>query len=97
MQGDCDKQSYTKNYIGSLPKIQTYGFLMEGPLSKSDFVDGLMQQPASFYYGVMWNKLYKSDIIKSNPDIICAETMNWSEDLYFNLNYIKHANSFYAV
>ena len=97
MQRSSDKQSDEKNYISSLPKIQTFGFLMEGSLSKSDFVDGLLQQPASFYYGVMWNKLYRSDIIKNNTDIVCAETMSWSEDLYFNLNYIKHANSFYAV
>ena len=25
-----------------------------------------MQQPASFYYGVLWNKLYRREIIAQN-------------------------------
>ena len=40
-------------------RVQTFGFLMEGPLTKAEFAYGLMQEPASFYYGVMWNKLYQ--------------------------------------
>lgn len=33
-----------------------------------------MQQPASFYYGVLWNKLYRREIIAQNqlgfaPDV----------------------------
>ena len=34
-------------------KVQTFGFLLEGPMSKEQFATGLMQEPASFYYGVM--------------------------------------------
>ena len=56
-----------------------------------------MQEPASFYYGVMWNKLYRADIVRAHDDIICAEDMDWSEDLYFNLSYIRYAEKFYAL
>ena len=45
-------------------KVQTYGFLMEGPMTKEEFAAGLMQEPASFYYGVMWNKLYRAEVWK---------------------------------
>ena len=78
-------------------KVQTYGFLLEGPMTKEEFAAGLMQEPASFYYGVMWNKLYRADIVRAHDDIICAEDMDWSEDLYFNLSYIRYAEKFYAL
>ena len=56
-----------------------------------------MQEPASFYYGVMWNKLYRSELVRAHPDVQCAEDLNWSEDLYFNLNYIRYAERFCAL
>ena len=30
-------------------RVQTFGFLMEGPMTKEEFAAGLMQEPASFY------------------------------------------------
>ena len=78
-------------------RVQTFGFLMEGPLNKDAFACGLMQEPASFYYGGMWNKLYRADIVHAHDDVICAEDMDWSEDLYFNLSYIRYAEKFYAL
>ena len=56
-----------------------------------------MQEPASFYYGVMWNKLYRTEIVHAHEDVVCDVDMDWSEDLYFNLSYIRYANSFYAL
>lgn len=78
-------------------KIQTFGFLLEGPMDKEQFAAGLMQEPASFYYGVMWNKLYRADLVRAHEDVVCAEDMDWSEDLYFNLSYIRYAERFYAL
>lgn len=78
-------------------KVQTFGFLLEGTMNKEEFASRLMQEPASFYYGVMWNKLYRADIVRAHEDIVCAEELDWSEDLYFNLSYIRYAESFYAL
>ena len=77
-------------------RVQTFGFLMEGPMTKEEFAAGLMQEPASFYYGVMWNKLYRREIIMAH-DIRCDEEFTWSEDMLFNLSYIRYADSFYAI
>ena len=55
-----------------------------------------MEEPASFYYGVMWNKLYRRDIIMKH-NIRCNEQFTWSEDMLFNLSYIRYAESFYAI
>lgn len=78
-------------------RVQTFGFLMEGPLNKDAFACGLMQEPASFYYGVMWNKLYRADLVRAHTDVRCSEEMTWSEDLYFNLTYIRYAERFFAL
>lgn len=78
-------------------RVQTFGFLMEGPLTKAEFAYGLMQEPASFYYGVMWNKLYRAEIVRAHPDVVCSEDLDYSEDFYFNLSFIRYAERFYAL
>ena len=78
-------------------RVQTFGFLMEGPLTKAEFAYGLMQEPASFYYGVMWNKLYRAEIVRAHPDVVCSEELDYSEDFYFNLSFIRYAELFYAL
>ena len=74
----------------------TFGFLEEGPLDKLQFARHLMEEPASFYYGVMWNKLYRRELVQAH-DIQCSEELEWSEDLLFNLEYIRYAERFYAL
>ena len=78
-------------------RVQTFGFLMEGPLTKAEFAYGLMQEPASFYYGVMWNKLYRAEIVRAHPDVVCSEELDYSDDFYFNLSFIRYAERFYAL
>lgn len=78
-------------------KFKTFGFLPDGYLDKTQFARGLMQAPASFYYGVMWNKLYRAELVHEHPDVVCSEELNWSEDLYFNLTYIRYAERFCSV
>ena len=87
------------NYC-SVPKnehIQVFGFLPpDTKMNKAQFARHLMEEPASFYYGVMWNKLYRRDIIMEN-NIRCNEQFSWSEDMLFNLEYIRYAETFYAM
>ena len=94
---ETHKPLFSKNEEDSYQTIEQYGFLDAGFYDKTTFARGLMKEPASFYYGVMWNKLYRADIVRAHDDIICAEDMDWSEDLYFNLSYIRYAEKFYAL
>lgn len=92
------------------PEIRANGFLPAGVMDKNTFALHLMDEPASFYYGVMWNKLYRREIILQN-DIRCwselgwkegfmglelkgTRELYWSEDFLFNLNYIRYAETF---
>ena len=77
---------------------QKRGFLdRDMLLSQRQFLGRMAEHPNSFFYAVMWNKLYRADIVRAHDDIICAEDMDWSEDLYFNLSYIRYAEKFYAL
>lgn len=89
--------SKKKQLTARLAKFQTFGFLPMGFMTKEEFACGLMQEPASFYYGVMWNKLYRADIVREHPDVRCNEELDYSEDLYFNLSFIRYAQQFYAL
>lgn len=78
------------------PEVRCCGFLEEGAMDKDAFALHLMDKPASFYYGVMWNKLYRRDLILEH-DVRCNADITWSEDFLFNLNYIRWAERFYAT
>ena len=43
--------------------VTPFGFLPEGFYDKRGFAQRLMEEPASFYYGVMWNKLYRRELV----------------------------------
>ena len=87
------------NYCSVMPdgKTTVHGFMQPyTKMDKAQFARCLMEEPASFYYGVMWNKLYRREIIMAH-DIRCDEEFTWSEDMLFNLSYIRYAESFYAI
>lgn len=78
------------------PVVTPLGFLPEGFLDKRGFAENLMAEPASFYYGVMWNKLYRREIVAQHA-IRCSEELTWSEDFLFNLEFIRYAERFYSL
>ncbi|MEE8809179.1 glycosyltransferase family 2 protein [Lactimicrobium sp.] len=61
-------------------------------LTLEEYADCMKLSPADFYYGVLWNKLYRHDIIqeyglKMDPSI------SYCEDFIFNLEYLLHCHS----
>ena len=68
----------------------------DGVLTREEYATHMMENPADFYYGVLWNKLYRREIItrshlKMDPEI------SWCEDFMFNLEYIRRADRFMAL
>ena len=78
------------------PEVREYGFLPAGVYDKDTFALRLMDKPASYFYSVLWNKLYRHDILTGN-DIQFVSEMHWAEDLVFNLRYIQYAERFVAI
>ena len=68
----------------------------EGILTREEFAAYMMESPADFYYGVLWNKLYRRTIIESHK-LRMNQEISWCEDFLFNLEYIRYANWFYAL
>lgn len=58
-------------------------------LTRDEFADYMIQNPADYYYGVLWNKLYKKSIIDAYHLKMDA-SLSWSEDFIFNLEYLLH-------
>ena len=68
----------------------------EGLFTRNEFASFMMENPADFYYGVLWNKLYRRDIVEKYHIRMNAD-ISWCEDFMFNLEYIRYAESFYVV
>ena len=76
--------------------VREYGFLPEGIYDRETFALRLMEKPASFFYSVLWNKLYRRDIL-TRHDIRFTSEMRWAEDLVFNMQYIQYAEVFASI
>lgn len=78
-------------------RTAVFGFLPpEACISKEEFARQMIKESASFYFSVMWNKLYRRELIMAH-DIRCRPDLSWSEDLLFNLEYIRYAERFTAL
>ncbi|MCD7819008.1 MAG: glycosyltransferase [Lachnospiraceae bacterium] len=65
-------------------------------MDRKEFASYMIENPADYYYGVLWNKLFRRSIIEEHH-IRMDEEINWCEDFLFNLEYIRYAESFFAV
>ena len=70
-------------------KTTRHGFLKRRDvMDQREFARELMDEPASFYYGVLWNKLYRRSIVEEGH-LRCDPEVSWCEDFLFNLEYIR--------
>lgn len=67
-----------------------------GLLTREQYAEYMMQEPADFYYGVLWNKLYRRSVIEEHQIRMNPE-LRWCEDFLFNLSYIRYAERFTAI
>ena len=83
-------------HVARPPETREYGFLPAGIYDKDTFALRLMDKPASYFYGVLWNKLYRRDLLAAH-DIRFTSEMRWAEDLVFNMQYIQYAEVFASI
>jgi glycosyltransferase involved in cell wall biosynthesis len=63
-----------------------------GTYKADDYLTGTLKNAGHHYYGVVWNKLYKTQIIRDNG-LIFAKDVTLGEDFIFNINYWKCSSS----
>lgn len=87
----CDYNRVVDNNIivkGHIPE--------EGPISRTEFALYMMKAPANYYYGVLWNKLFRMDLIREHK-LDFPEEIDWCEDLRFNLEYLQYVKRVYVL
>ena len=65
-------------------------------IGREAFVGFMMENPADYYYGVLWNKLYRRSLVEAHGIRMDAK-LSWCEDFLFNLEYMRYATTFYAL
>ena len=74
----CGRRIYTKGHIDAGPVI-----------TRMKYAEYMMEAPANFYYGVLWNKFFRADIIRTFA-LKCSTQRDWCEDFQFNLEYLQY-------
>ena len=65
-------------------------------LTRQEFAQEMVKAPANYYYGALWNKLYRRSIVEKQG-LRFEEGVSWSEDFLFNLEYLRHVRLVAAV
>ncbi len=68
----------------------------EGVLNRREFAREMMEKPSDFYYGVMWNKLYRRSVVYEHAMELDSR-VKWCEDLLFNLLYLGQIQTVYVL
>lgn len=78
-------------------RIAHKGSIQEnGLITREEYATHMMERPADFYYGVLWNKLYRKSLIDQFHIEMDTE-ISWCEDFMFNLEYLCHAGDIYVL
>ena len=77
----CGRKNMVKGHIDMGPVI-----------TRTKFAEYMMKAPANFYYGVLWNKFFKADIIRKFS-LVCDTDLDWCEDFRFNLEYLQYVGN----
>ncbi|MCC8104139.1 MAG: glycosyltransferase [Clostridiales bacterium] len=65
-------------------------------MDRREFASYMVENPADFYYGVLWNKFFRRSIIEEHQ-IRMDVKLDWCEDFLFNLEYIRYAEGIRAI
>lgn len=65
-------------------------------LTRKEYAAEMMKAPANYYYGVLWNKLYRRSLIDAAA-LRFDPSIKWGEDFLFNLQYLEHTRLISAI
>lgn len=94
----CIEESKADMVISSFYRVVKDNVAIKSSISESktlslqEYAEEMMESPSDFYYGVLWNKLYKASIIKEN-DLRMDESLSFCEDFIFNMEYLLHCKN----
>lgn len=77
------------------PRTRAYGYLPAGVYTGQEYAKQLIQKPNTFYYGVLWNKLYRCDILREHSIRFRKEL--FAEDQLFNTEYLRYVHTAVSI
>ena len=63
-----------------------------GTYTRTRFAEFMMENAGDFYYGVVWNKLFRRRLIEDHR-LSFDDKLAWCEDFLFNLEYLRYAKT----
>ena len=66
-----------------------------GVYDQKKFLQNITKNPYSFHYGVLWNKLFRTELLKEQ--VAFSQDMDFGEDFIFNLHYLKYAKRIVVI
>ncbi len=78
--------SYNKEFRHNI-HIHVEKLEKSGKYTAKEYICNTLKDPGHHYYGVVWNKIYRFDIIRKN-NIRFDTSVNLGEDFIFNLEYL---------
>lgn len=72
------------------------GRIDQGIYSRKELAEIMMDNPADFYYGVVWNKCFRLDLIRA-AGLEFPRHLDWCEDFLFNLEYLQYAQQVFIL
>lgn len=85
------------NYIKQFQRFYLPNRVIErsGRYTASQYLLNTLRDPGHHYYGVVWNKLYRADIIADN-NLRFQSDITLGEDFVFNIKYWQNCHSVYV-
>lgn len=86
------------HYYLDLGNMQSARGLLPGNRSmpEKEFLDALVKRPGTFYFSVLWNKLYRTELIRKK-NLRFDPFLSWGEDFGFNMQYYRFVHNGVAL
>ena len=86
--GECELG--LAHYYFALGAAESARGLLKGTrkLSEHEFLEALVKRPGSFYFSALWNKIYRSQLIR-DLGLQFDPFLTWGEDYAFNMQYYR--------
>ena len=68
----------------------------EDVMTRQEYGDRMMENPADYYYGVIWNKLFRREILEKYH-LRMDRDISFCEDFIFAMDYILHCERIVAL
>ena len=76
--------------------VRKYDFLPAGIYDQRSYAAQLIEKPATFYFNVVWNKLYRRQLLE-DLDLWFTNELLYAEDQQFNVRYLENVRSIISI